>query len=90
MLGRLALLAGSLLASLALAEAALRAAGYAPERFKSTARLVSSDQRTLLDAYPTNPRAYFDIDLRTEEARARYLSLAPHRDRKSTRLNSSH
>ena len=78
-LGRLALLAGSLLASLAVAEAALRAAGYAPERFKSTARLVSSDQRTLLDAYPTNPRAYFDIDLRTEEARARYLSLAPHR-----------
>jgi hypothetical protein len=78
-LGRLALLAGALLATLALAEAGLRAAGYAPERFKSTARLVSNDQRLLLDAYPTNPRGYFDIDLRTEAARQRYLSLAPHR-----------
>jgi hypothetical protein len=78
-LGRLALLVGSLAVTLALAEAVLRAAGYAPERFKSTARLVSNDQRTLLDAYPTNPRGYFDIDLRTEAARERYLSLAPHR-----------
>jgi hypothetical protein len=78
-LGRLALLAGSLAATLAMAEALLRVAGYAPERFKSTARLVSNDQRTLLDAYPTNPRGYFDIDLRTEAARERYLSLAPHR-----------
>jgi hypothetical protein len=77
--GRLGLLAGSLLAAFGLAEAALRAAGYAPERFKSTARLVSQDQRTLLDAYPTNPRGYFDIDLRTPAARERYLALAPHR-----------
>ncbi|HVR70231.1 MAG TPA: GDSL-type esterase/lipase family protein [Vicinamibacteria bacterium] len=78
-LGRLGLVAGSLLAALALAEAGLRAGGYAPERFKSTARLASHDQRTLLDAYPTNPRGYFQIDLRTAAARERYLALAPHR-----------
>jgi hypothetical protein len=79
LLGRLALAAGSVLLVLALAEAGLRASGYAPERFKSTARLVSGDERTLLDAYPTNPRGYFDIDLRTPAARERYLPLAPRR-----------
>jgi lysophospholipase L1-like esterase len=78
-LGRLALAAGAVAATLVLSEAALRAAGYAPQRFKSTARLASADGRTLLDAYPTNPRGYFDIDLRTPEARERYLSLAPRR-----------
>jgi len=67
-LARLGLLAGSTLGVLALAEAGLRLAGYAPERFKSTARLVSADQRTLLDCYPTNPRGYFEIDLRTPDA----------------------
>jgi hypothetical protein len=77
--GRLALAVGGVLLALALAEMALRAAGYAPERFKSTARLVSHDRHTLLDAYPTNPRGYFDIDLRTPAARARYLALAPRR-----------
>ena len=78
-LARLGLLAGSTLCVLALAEAGLRVAGYAPERFKSTARLVSADQHTLLDCYPTNPRGYFEIDLRTPAARDRYLSLAPRR-----------
>jgi hypothetical protein len=78
-LGRLGLALGGALVALALAEAGLRAAGYAPERFKSTARLVSHDHRTLLDAYPTNPRGYFDIDLRTVAARERYLALAPAR-----------
>jgi hypothetical protein len=78
-LARLGLGAGAVALATILLEAGLRAAGYAPERFKSTARLVSADQRTLLDAYPTNPRAYFDIDLRTPAARARYLALAPRR-----------
>jgi hypothetical protein len=40
---------------------------------------VSHDQLILLDAYPTNPRGYFDIDLRTAAARERYLALAPRR-----------
>ena len=49
LLGRLALALGSVLLVLALAEAALRAADYAPERYKSTARLVSGDERMLLE-----------------------------------------
>jgi lysophospholipase L1-like esterase len=65
--------------TIAALEASLRVIGYAPERFKSTARLVSADGKTLLDCYPTNPRGYFDVDLRTPEARERYLSLAPRR-----------
>jgi hypothetical protein len=76
---RLALAACSLAVTLALAEAVLRAAGYAPERFKSTARLTSADERTRLDCYPSNPRGYFDLDLRTPAARERYLFLAPRR-----------
>jgi lysophospholipase L1-like esterase len=79
LLARAALVAGSALLVLVAAEAGLRAAGWAPERYKSMARLVSADERMLLDAYPTNPRGYFDIDLRTPEARARYLALAPRR-----------
>jgi lysophospholipase L1-like esterase len=77
--GRLALVLGSLLATLLVAEAGLRLFGYTPERFKSTARLVSNDHRLLLDCYPTNPRGYFDIDLRTAAARERYFSLARRR-----------
>lgn len=77
--GRLALVGGSVLTTLLIGELVLRVAGYAPERFKSTARLVSADERTLLDCYPSNPRDYFDIDLRTQVARERFHRLAPRR-----------
>lgn len=76
---RLGLVCGSVLAVLLAGELALRALGYAPERFKSTARLVSADERTLLDCYPSNPRNYFDVDLRTPDARERFHRLAPRR-----------
>jgi lysophospholipase L1-like esterase len=33
--------------------------------------------RLLLDCYPTNPRGYFDLDLRRPESRERYARLAP-------------
>ncbi len=78
-LSRLGLALGSLAFTLLLAELLLRASGFTPEMYKSTARLVSTDHRTLLDCYPTNPRAYFTNDLRTAVARQRYLRLAPHR-----------
>jgi len=78
-LSRLGLALGSLVFTLLLAEIALRGWGFTPEAYKSTARLVSTDQRTLLDCYPTNPRAYFTTDLRAPAARRRYLHLAPHR-----------
>jgi GDSL-like Lipase/Acylhydrolase family len=64
---------------LAAAEAALRLRGYAPLRFRNTARLIAPRHELLLDCYPTNPRGYFDIDLRRPESRERYLYVAPRR-----------
>ena len=57
----------------------LRALRYEPQGFNAMARLVRHDQKLVLDCYPTNPRNYFDIDLREPASRARYFSLAPHR-----------
>lgn len=76
-LARLVLVLLSVGAVSLLAEVALRVAGYTPERFRSTARLVDPHWRTLLDCYPSNPRGYFDIDLRKPGMRERYHSLAP-------------
>ena len=75
--GTVALALGSLALAALLVEAALRAAGYQPERFRNTARVVDSKWRALLDCYPTNPRGYFDIDLRDEKTRERYRWMAP-------------
>jgi hypothetical protein len=72
-----ALVLGSLVVVLLVAEVALRITGYTPERFRGTGRLVDPHWRTLLDCYPTNPRGYFDIDLRQPGMRERYRSLAP-------------
>ena len=60
-------------------ELALRAAGYVPRWYHASARLVDPRWRMLLDCYPSNPRGYFDVDLRTADSRERYLHLAPHR-----------
>jgi lysophospholipase L1-like esterase len=76
---RIALVALSLAVSLLFIEITLRAFGYAPERYKSMAFLRSSDGSLLLDCYPTNPRGYFDIDLRRPAARSKYSALAPRR-----------
>jgi hypothetical protein len=75
----LALALGAVAATLLAGELALRAAGYVPHRLRATARLVDARWRMLLDCYPSNPRGYFDIDLRTAESRERYFHLAPHR-----------
>jgi hypothetical protein len=74
-----ALVLGSTLAGAALMEATLRVLDYRPERFRNTGRVVDPKWRALLDCYPTNPRGYFDIDLRDEATRLRYRSMAPHR-----------
>jgi lysophospholipase L1-like esterase len=76
---RAGLAALGVVAAALVAEAVLRLFDVAPERFRSVGRIVSADRRLLLDCYPTNPRSYFDIDLRAPEARSRYLSLAPRR-----------
>lgn len=75
--GSAGLVAGSLLLAFLVGETALRLAGYEPPRFRNTARVVDSNWRALLDCYPTNPRGYFDIDLRDEATRERYRWMAP-------------
>jgi len=60
-------------------EGVFRLAG---DRFRpepATRRIVDHGWTTLLDCYPSNPRGYFDIDLRTSENDAKYRHLAPHR-----------
>jgi GDSL-like lipase/acylhydrolase family protein len=76
-LGAAALVAGSILAGGLLVEAGLRLMRYEPQRFRNTARVVDSKWRALLDCYPTNPRGYFDIDLRDERVRERFRWMAP-------------
>jgi hypothetical protein len=76
---RALLVMGSLVVAYLMAEAAVRLLGYAPERYPAMARLVDRGWTTLLDCYPTNPRGYFDIDLRLAESRERYRWLAPNR-----------
>jgi len=78
-LANLALLLGSLALVVIGLEAALRLGGFAPERETATRRMVDARWTTLLDCYPSNPRGYFDIDLRRPESRARYHGVAPHR-----------
>ena len=58
-------------------EAALRLAHYTPRKLRAAARLVDPRWRFLLDCYPSNPRGYFDVDLRRPESRERYGHLAP-------------
>jgi hypothetical protein len=69
------LAAASALLTLALAEGALRLAGYAPAAYEHTNRIAGPGRALLLDCYPTNPRGYFDVDLRDEATRARYRAL---------------
>jgi hypothetical protein len=75
----LALAAAATTVTLVAAELALRAADYVPHRLRATARLVDARWRLLLDCYPSNPRGYFDVDLRAPSSRDRYFHLAPHR-----------
>jgi lysophospholipase L1-like esterase len=72
-----ALVVASTLAAVLVLEAALRLSGFAPE--VATRRMVDALWTRLLDCYPTNPRGYFDIDLREPASRERYFSVAPRR-----------
>jgi hypothetical protein len=72
-----ALAAASVLAGLVTIEAALRVAGYTPRKLRAAARIIDPHWKLLLDCYPSNPRGYFDIDLRAPQSRARYERLAP-------------
>lgn len=59
----------STILTLLIVEAVLRIAGVTPARWAHPNRLEREDKRYGLDAYPDNPRAYFDIDLRDPEQR---------------------
>ncbi|PYQ55369.1 MAG: hypothetical protein DMF78_02165, partial [Acidobacteria bacterium] len=72
---RAALAAAAVAASALLMEAGLRLAGYAPARFQAPGELYGARERVFLDCYPSNPRGYFDIDLRAPEVRRRYEAL---------------
>lgn len=76
---RLLLVAFSFLLAFAVGEIGLRLVGYAPERYPASARLHDPQWTALLDCYPTNPRRYFDIDLRRAETREQYRWIAPNR-----------
>jgi hypothetical protein len=71
----LALSLASIGACALLLEAFLRAAGYAPPRYQSPAGAWSPRERILLDCYPSNPRGYFDLDLRDGAVADRYRRL---------------
>jgi lysophospholipase L1-like esterase len=72
---RLTLAAASITFTLVLVEAALRVAGYTPAAYEHTNRIANRDRTVLLDCYPTNPRGYFDVDLRDAATLARYRAL---------------
>jgi lysophospholipase L1-like esterase len=72
-----ALAAASVVLVLLAVEGSLRLAGYTPRKFRATARIIDPRWRLLLDCYPSNPRGYFDIDLREAKSRDLYQHLAP-------------
>jgi lysophospholipase L1-like esterase len=79
LLANVALAGGALAVVLLGLEAALRLTGFAPEKERAVRRMVDARWTTLLDCFPSNPRGYFDLDLRQPENRARYERLAPQR-----------
>jgi len=72
--GRLALSAASLAFVLILLELGLRTAGVAPKGPGDRVRTLRVGRALLLDCYPSNPRGYFDIDLRSPAVQARYAA----------------
>jgi hypothetical protein len=71
----LGLAAASTLLTLLAAEGALRLAGYAPASFQHTNRIANRGRSVLLDCYPSNPRGYFDVDLRDPATLEKYRGL---------------
>ncbi len=65
------------MASFVILETAVRLSGLGAPPEGVPARLVDPRWRELLDCYPSNPRGYFDVDLRDPATRARYHHLAP-------------
>jgi hypothetical protein len=73
--GRAALLAAGVSLAVGTAECAVRIAGLAPERYHRPAHLENPEKTAGIDAYPTNPRGYFDLHLSDAATRARLGAL---------------
>jgi lysophospholipase L1-like esterase len=71
---------------LLVAEIAMRIAHVGSARFVRPREIESADKRVAIDAYPSNPRGYFDVDLRDRATRTRLESLGlPSLERVSAR-----
>jgi lysophospholipase L1-like esterase len=77
--GSLGLALGSLAVAFLLLEILARATGLMAPPEPAVRRMVDARWTTLLDCYPSNPRGYFEIDLRQPASAERYRGLAPHR-----------
>jgi len=69
-IGRVALALAGVLVVLLVAECTVRIAGVVPERFHHPRNLENADKTAAVDAYPTNPRGDFNLDLRDDSVRA--------------------
>jgi len=78
----------SMAAAVLLLEGAFRIVGVPAEPEPASRRIFDGGWTTLLDCYPSNPRGYFDIDLRLPQNDRRYRHLAPRRFDAIQRYNS--
>jgi lysophospholipase L1-like esterase len=69
--GRIGLAIGAVVFTLLLGECGVRIAGIQPERHRQPRTIENEGKTAAIDAYPSNPRGYFDVDLRDEKTRAR-------------------
>jgi lysophospholipase L1-like esterase len=74
-LAKLALAAVSAGSALLAAEAGLRLLGYGTARHKATGCAFDTGRTRLLDCYPSDPRGYFEVDLREPATLERYRRL---------------
>ena len=73
--GRFALAVSGVVVILGIGECTVRVAGIAPERYRRPRYVENADKTAAIDAYPTNPRGYFDVDLRDRGATSRLAAL---------------
>lgn len=69
--GRAGLVISGLVVALLVGEGGLRVAGVEPARFVRPRHLENAEKTAGVDAYPSNPRGSFDLDLNDAAVRAR-------------------
>lgn len=71
---RLALASAATLVGLLLCECGLRVLGIEASRWAHPNHVESADKRALIDAYPDDPRGYFDLDLGDPAVRSEWTA----------------